>query len=294
MRILGIDIGGTSIKLGLFNERTDLLASWMYETKGDSGGRAILDNLTNWMKEVGKIDAIGVCVPGQIDTQNGDIIGDLVNIPDSKHLPIKMMLEKHFSVPVYICNDVHAAARGESQFGTGISDANFLFIAYGTGIGGAIIQNRKIVYGENGFAGEFGHMITHANGRKCNCGGSGCYEMYGSTRALIQAAMKIDVMYNTGEKIIEAYRENHEQIRTVVNDWLDDITAGLVTLIHIFNPSTLVLGGGIMENDFLISDIQKRLYGQILPAFSHIYVKKAVLGNEAGMYGAANMAIKGA
>lgn len=294
MRILGIDIGGTSIKVGLFNEYLDLIESWKYDTKSAIGGQYLFENIIKKLKKVEKINAIGICVPGQVDRESGSINGKLVNIPHVENVSIKTIFEKQFSVPVYVCNDVHAAAMSESELGIGKKSAHYLFIAYGTGIGGGIVKNNELDDGINGYAGEFGHIITHANGRKCNCGGSGCYEMYASTRALIYEAMQIDEKYNNGETIIKAFHEKDAHIGKIVETWLDEITAGLVSLVHIFNPSTLVLGGGIMENNFLITDIQARINQAILPAFRPVTVKKAILGNNAGIYGAATIAIKGA
>lgn len=294
MRILGIDIGGTFTKLGLFNEHVELLESWIYPTKNETGGKTILDDLTNRIEKLRKLDAIGICIPGQIDAESGEIIGELVNIPDTANLPIKKTLEERFSVPVYIRNDVHAAALGESHLGIGKKESTFLYIAYGTGIGGAMIKNRKLETGANGYAGEFGHIITHAKGRRCNCGGSGCYERYGSTQVLVEEAMKIDSTYHNGEKVIAAYQENNKAIQSVFHHWLDEVTAGLVSLVHIFNPKTLVLGGGIMENGIIVTELQNRVNEQILPAFRQVAVEKATLGNRAGMYGAAYIAIKGA
>src|SRR5690625_5783852 len=135
--------------------------------------------------------AVGVLTAGQSHRDNR-VLKKGVYIPESHYLPIKAMLEERFLVPVIVENDVNAAALGENHFGVGKNLEDFLFIAYGTGIGGAIIHDRTVLYGKGGFAGEFGHMVTHAGGLLCNCKRTGCYEMYGSTRALIREAKKID------------------------------------------------------------------------------------------------------
>ena len=286
MRIVGVDIGGTSILLGVFNENGIKEQSFTYDITQDTSGESILNELIERIKTLGSIDAIGICAPGQIDQQTGAVIGDLVNIPHSTNLEIKSILETHLSVPVHVCNDVEAAALGESNFGLHDDMTNYLFVAYGTGVGGAIVRDAEIDSGEMGYAGEFGHMITHVNGQQCACGMKGCYEVYASTKALVQTAIKIDPLYDDGRKIIAAHKQGNIKIQAVVEDWLVEVVAGLVSLVHIFNPTTLVLGGGIMENDFLITEIQARLNEQILRAFRHVHVKKASLGNKAGMYGA--------
>lgn len=294
MRIVGVDIGGTSIMFGVFNEQGIKEQSWIFHIKQGSSGKTILDQLIKRIETIGDIDAIGICVPGQVDAKTGSVIGSLVNIPQSTNLQIKAILQARLSIPVFICNDVQAAALGERRFGTAVDTANHLFIAFGTGIGGAIVRDGEIDIGENGYAGEFGHIITHANGRRCSCGVNGCYEMYGSTKALVQSAMQIDTMYDNGHNIIAAYKRGHKKIQTTVDTWLNEVVAGLVSLVHIFNPTTLILGGGIMENDFLITDIQTRINGQILQAFRNVIVKRATLGNESGMYGAVVFSLKGA
>src|SRR5699024_1587556 len=280
MRIVGVDIGGTSVIFGVFSEKGLKEQSWTFDIKQGMSGKAILNQLISRMEWIRKIDAIGICVPGQVDAKTGAVIGNLVNIPHSTNLQIKAILEARFSIPVYVCNDVQAAALGESRFGTVIDNVNHLFIAFGTGIGGAIVRDGEVDTGEKGYAGEFGHIITHANGRRCTCGINGCYEMYGSTKALVQSAMKVDPIYTNGHQIIAAYKRGHKKIQATVDAWLNEVVAGLVSLVHIFNPTTLILGGGIMENDFLITDIQTRLNEQILQAFRNVSVKKATLGNQ--------------
>jgi len=294
MRIVGVDIGGTSVIFGMFNEEGLKEQSWTFHIKQGMSGTSILDQLVKQIEKIGDIDAIGICVPGQVDAKTGAIIGNLVNIPYSNNLQIKSILEARFSIPVFVCNDVQAATLGENHVATAENVTNYLFIAYGTGVGGAIVRDGEVDVGEKGYAGEFGHIITHANGLPCTCGINGCYEMYGSTKALVQSAMKIDTAYDDGHKIISAYKEGNKHIQVAVEDWLNEVIIGLVSLVHIFNPTTLILGGRIMENDFLVTDIQTRINEQILQAFRHVVVKKATLGNEAGMYGAVIFALKGA
>src|SRR5699024_10624306 len=144
-----------------------------------------------------------------------------------------------------------AAALGESYFGFGKRLNNFLFLSYGTGIGGAIIHNNQIYHGEGGFAGEFGHMITHYNGRQCSCGMYGCYEAYASVNSLIHKVKKVSPNYRNGKLIIERWYAGDREIQELISDWIDEIVIGLISSIHIFNPSTIVVGGGIMEEEML-------------------------------------------
>lgn len=288
MRIVGVDIGGTSIKLGVFNEKGQEEQIIEYDTNSERGGNYVLDTIIENVATLGDIDAIGISSAGQIDNKRG-IIGGSVNIPGATDLRVKEILEAQFQVPVSVENDVNAAALGENHFGVGKDLDDFLFIAYGTGIGGAIIQDGKVAYGRDGYSGEFGHMMTHAGGRRCNCGLYGCYEKYGSTKALVADAKRVSSAYINGKVIFDAYHDGDEMIQAIVHNWLDEVAAGLISLVHIFNPSTLVIGGGVMEQELLMEEISKRVNQQILPPFREVKIVSTTLGNKAGMLGAISL-----
>lgn len=284
MNIIGVDIGGTSIQLGVFDKVGKLDQFMEYETNRERGGQYVIEQLIKKISSLGPIDAIGVSTAGQVQRETGLLKGS-VNIPHLDELPMKTILEHHFNVPVIIENDVHAAALGELNFGAGQEWTDFLFIAYGTGIGAAIIHNGVLFDGHHGFAGEVGHMVTRAGGHRCNCGLTGCYEMYGSTRALIREAQKIDSCYTNGKTIFDAYHEENESIHRVVSNWIDDIVIGLISLVHIFNPPVIILGGAIMQQGMLAEIIERRLHAKILPAFREVKIVISMLGNRAGVLG---------
>lgn len=289
MRIIGIDIGGTLIKLGIFNELGEVEETTTLKTDKIRGAQTIITDIIDQVTLFGKIDAIGISMPGQLDTEKGTVIQGPVNIPNFTGLEIRNILTEQFNVPVAIINDVDAAALGEKHFGKRDHLTDFLFVAYGTGIGGAIVQNGKIHKGHNGFSGEFGHMITHVGGRTCNCGQSGCYERYASTNVLVREAQRISKQYDTGEAIVEAYEQGSNMIQGLVDTWLEEVVAGLVSLIHIFNPSMIVLGGGIMEQKRVVSEVSRRIHSQIFPSFRDVTVIHSTLGNKAGMLGAVSL-----
>lgn len=289
MRIIGIDIGGTTIKIGMFDENGDIIQLKEYDTNGHLGGDSVLKNLIDHIGEFDNFDAIGISVAGQIDPKNGVIVMGSVNIPGMDGMKIKEILEKEFQVPVAIENDVNAAALGENQFGKGRDYADFLFLTYGTGIGGAIVLDSQIHYGEHAFAGEFGHMMTHAFGRSCNCGLQGCYERYASTTALIKDAQKVNKDFINGKILFEKWHLGDVEAIAVVANWVDEIVVGLINLVHIFNPSTIIVGGGVMEQDVLIQMIEEKVNERILPSFREVTILKASLGNKAGMLGGVSL-----
>ncbi|MBO1913437.1 ROK family protein, partial [Microvirga sp. 3-52] len=128
-----------------------------------------------------------------------------------------------FNVPVKIENDVNAASLGEKHFGAGQRFDDFLCLTYGTGIGGAIVINSEVYKGANGSAAEVGHIVAHQGGIKCNCGCFGCYEMYGSTTALVRNALEVNAEYVNGRKIFEGLAKGDEQLEKVLQDWVLEV-----------------------------------------------------------------------
>ncbi len=144
-------------------------------------------------------------------------------------------------------------------------------------------------YGQHAFAGEFGHTITHAFGRQCNCGLQGCYERYASTTALIQEALKVNPSFENGKVLFEYWHEGAPDAKQVITNWVDEIAIGLINLVHSFNPSTIIVGGGIMEQEVLIDMIKARVDAQMLPSFKEVEIIKASLGNQSGMLGGVSL-----
>jgi len=289
MRILGIDIGGTSIKLGIADRKGRLSEFDEYPTESGRGGGHIVKTAIDRIAAHKNIDAIGVSVPGQIDRENGIVVNGSANLPGTSGLEIKALLENRFRVPVAVENDVNAAALGEKRFGAGKGKRDFLFLAYGTGIGGAIVIDSELYGGTGGYAGEFGHMIIDKNGNKCTCGLRGCYEAHASVSALVREVKRIDATCIDGKIIFRKCHEGDKRVMGKIDVWVDEVVVGLVSLTHIFNPSTILLGGGIMEEDSLANMIASRLNDTIIGSFKRVEVERAALGNKAGMLGAVSL-----
>ena len=287
--IIAIDIGGTAIKVGQFNAQQELLHFHVHPHDGRLGGASLVQKVCTIIEGYSDFHAICISTSGQVNSETGTIIFANDNIPGYTNTNLKQRFEQQFHVPVYVENDVNCAALGENYFGAGKAHDDFICITYGTGIGGAIIIQNTLYKGANGVAGEFGHLLTHYDGLPCNCGRKGCYESYASTTALIKASMQLDPSYHNGLKVFELYEKKQSKIVSLVNHWINEIAIGLVSIIHIFNPPAIVIGGGIMEQQLLVDRVASRVNELIMESFSSVKIVKAELGNKAGIYGALSL-----
>lgn len=290
---LGVDIGGTDIKYAVI-EGTDIKVQKKVPTNQDSVEK-LMDEIVAVCKELYAecpYEKIGVGAPGVI--YDGLLSTD--NLPFKKY-PIAKELEKRLGVPVAVDNDANCAALGEIVAGDGKNYDNAILVTLGTGVGGGVIVDRKILRGRGG-AGELGHMIIQSeNGLPCNCGGKGCWEQYASVRAFVRQAEA--AAENYPDSILgEIYRENgslngilifealdrHCPVAEAVFDtYLDWIIIGVRNLKMIFDPEVILLGGGITKRgDAFLEPLKKKLGDSVC-------VKIAKLESEAGVFGAANL-----
>jgi predicted NBD/HSP70 family sugar kinase len=291
MKAVVLDIGATAIKSGVFEYGTSCCPQGTLSEKKETpanahfGGPYIMETAKKIIAEYSDFSSIGISTAGQVDSEKGFIRFANENIPNYTGTKVKEIFEKEFQVPVAVENDVNSAALGEAVFGAGkkSKDNNFLCLTYGTGIGGAIVIDRKIYKGAAFSAGEFGHIITHGNKTE-----SGYYEKYASTTALVKNVQTIMPELDNGRKILK--NMENPAVKEIVDNWIDEIAYGLASLIHIFNPSLIILGGGIMENDCIIESLEKKVNKYIMPSFANVVLTKAALGNDAGLWGAGFLA----
>lgn len=291
MKILAIDIGGTAIKYGVVNADFTVEQSFEIPTEANLGGPHLMHKIMTIVGEYAKdVCCVGISTAGQVNSELGKIIFASENIPNYTGIEITKTIQKKFNLPVRVENDVNAAATAEAIFGAGKGFSDFLCLTYGTGVGGAMWINNKIYTGDHFSAGEFGHIVTHTGGKKCTCGNNGCYEMYASTRALVNAVREATGRTLTGREIFSPENFNNITIHAVIDNWIDEIIGGLTTLIFIFNPPCIILGGGIMNEDYIISEIERRIHMRPIHSFRSVQIKKAAMKNQAGMLGAAYLA----
>jgi glucokinase len=313
---IGIDLGGTSIAAALVDAHNRILAWDSIPTRAERGYSAVLRDtadlveniLTGAGLEFGDARCVGVGSPGSVEKYRG-----IVNFSSNlgwHNASLKADLEKLLSLPVYVENDANTAALGEYIAGIGASAESMLMVTLGTGIGGGFILNGSIYEGVNCAALEIGHMVIRRNGRPCPCGRQGCFERYASASGLILTAKEYmtafpdsllwELTENAPENMdgrvpFDAMRKGDRAATRAVEEFLDDLSCGLVNLINIFQPEIIALGGGLSgEGEALLSPLRERINTEIYTRNSEPTTKiiKAALGSQAGVIGAAKLYIE--
>jgi glucokinase len=312
---IGVDLGGTNIKFGIVSEQGKIVQKGMLPAQAGQGRKAILNNINKAVRESLtfarekkiKIKGIGVGSPGTVNLNSGKIEGSCPNLPQMVNVNLKRWLSKSFKFPVYVDNDANLMALAESKFGAAKGYKDALCLTLGTGIGGGIILDGKLFHGSNFAGAEFGHMTICHNGRRCNCGGIGCLEMYASAPAMVKDAKRLlrrnrksiirkliqaDTSKLTTKVIFEAEKKGDVLASDVVNQACAYLGAGIASAVNLLNPQVVVIGGGVSEGgQSFIRRIEKEVKRRAFPsATKNLKVVRAKLGNDAGFIGAAMLA----
>lgn len=291
MKTMVLDIGGTAIKSAI--AQNGVLSSVRETpTRASLGGAYVMSQakeIISSYKDTYAFERIGISTAGQVNPVKGSIIYANHNIPGYTGTPVKEIMEDFFHVPVSVENDVNAAAIGEACYGAGKEEKDFVCLTYGTGVGGAVFINGSLYHGSSFSAGELGALIVHPEDRQPEIDMySGCYEKYASTTALVAKAKEYDSSITNGKILFSRIEE--PQIRAIIDQWIDEIVYGLVSITHLLNPSCIILGGGIMKQPYIPDQIEQKLMPSIMSSFRGLKIKTAQLGNQAGMLGAARLA----
>ena len=293
--ILSIDIGGTSVKMGLVDHGGAIHARHEASVSFDGYKTPVLDTVLREAKaflfrEGAQVEGIGVSATGQIDDTLGVVIGTNGKIPGYEGAAIKEAFEREFSLETHVLNDANAAALGECFAGRGKGVDNLLMITLGTGVGGGIVLGGLVFSGTRGIAGELGHFTLYQDGVPCPCGKCGCFESYAATTALVRLAKAATGEADLDGRSIFARAEmGDEALLAVLDRWINDIAAGLSGLVHIFNPQMILIGGGVSSQEaLLMQPLRARVLGTVMPRFAQgLLIERASLGNDAGLIGAA-------
>ncbi|MCI9845990.1 ROK family protein [Flavobacterium pectinovorum] len=290
---IGIDIGGTSLKCGAVNESGEILFSFIVPLKHATTQDEIITLVAASIQECKEqlnepIVGVGIGFPGVIE--NNVIIGGGDNLPGFKQLELGKILKNLTGYNIVIDNDANLMGLGELIYGAAKDCSDAIFITVGTGIGGAVMMDKKLFGGYRNRGTELGHIVIQQNGLNCACGGRGCLEAYASVTALIDfyksknktASGKID-----GKYIIKKYRSGEEEAITAMQHHFDYLAAGITSFVNVFSPQKVIIGGGISEaGSFYIDEITQRVKTAAIPvAFSNTKIVAASLGNKAGLLG---------
>lgn len=306
---IGIDLGGTFIKGGIVNERGEILASDKVPTEVEKGDKGVAANIARLAKDLlercgltnGDVVGLGIGSPGMIDSAEGNVV--YANNLGWENFRICDELSRLMGgMTVKIGNDANVAALGEVKFGAARNYSSAVMITLGTGVGGGIVIDGKLVEGNKGAGAELGHIVIVHGGEACSCGRRGCFEAYSSATALIRDTKRammahpdskmweIGDVENVNGKTVFDFAPDDVYAKEVLDRYIEYLACGLVNYANIFRPEVILLGGGICaQGDNLIVPLQKIFDKEIYAGDKgpRVPILIAELENSAGLLGAA-------
>ncbi len=310
---IGVDLGGTTIKTGIVSSDGKIIVQSKFPTLGEQGPKTVIGQIRKSIEEVlphakGKtLRGIGIGSPGIVD-EKGGIVKDPPNFADWHNVALGNAVAKTFRLSAKVENDANVAAIAEAKFGAGKRHPNFLFVIWGTGVGGGIILNSHIYRGPFGGAGEIGHVCIDYNGLQCNCGAQGCVEAYVGQRYLSQRTVERlkhhprsvilklvggDVSKVEPKYISQAALKGDKLAREIFTEAGTLLGVALGSVLNTVDVRVIIIGGGISAaGDFVFTAIKKSVQSHVMkPMREDIAVLPAKLGNFAGILGAAGLVL---
>lgn len=306
--IFGIDVGGTSVKMGLFDKAGMVLDKWEIPTRRENGGELILPDIADsinrkiakeqYLKE--DIIGIGMAVPGPVDAAG--VVNKAVNLGWGV-TPVKETIERFCGIPTVVGNDANVAALGEMWKGGGQGYDSLILVTLGTGIGGGVIVNGRLVTGADGAGGEIGHMhVMDGEEEVCNCGCKGCLEQYGSATGIVRLAKRYFAKSDepsilrdadiTAKAVFDAVKEGDKAAKEIAGEFGEILGKGLAMVASVLNPAAFVIGGGVSKaGEALFDYIRPSFDKYVFPGAKDAKLVLATLGNDAGIYGSAKLVL---
>ena len=296
---IGVDLGGTNLRAAAITTNGEVLSKIWGRAQLAHGPEAVVDDIVRSIhklrEEMGarKLLGVGVCVPGYILLDKGQILGSN-NLPDFEGFPVRDVIERKLGTRVVLENDANAAALGEHWMGAGKGVEDLVLLTLGTGVGGGIISRGKILHGFLGMAGELGHMTVDPNGNPCGCGNQGCLEKHASATAITGMARMMhlgDGPEITSEDVYNLAVQGDEKAQRIFEIVGRSLGIAIANLINIFNFPLYLLSGGPLPawNMFapaMLAETRRRAFAfRTTPT----RVEKGTLGSEAGLFGAAHL-----
>ncbi|GEL66262.1 ROK family glucokinase [Marinilactibacillus psychrotolerans] len=314
-KLIGIDLGGTTIKFAILNIEGHIQTKWSLETditeKGTKIVPAIIESINHHLDlyNMQKEDFLGIGMgsPGNVSHIDGTVIG-AYNLNWKTTQFVKKLIEEGTGIPFFIDNDANVAALGEQWMGAGNNEPNVVFITLGTGVGGGIIINGELVRGSSGAAGEIGHIVIEPHGFDCTCGNQGCLETVASATGVVRLARTMAEEFaglsllkesiDNGDSVdaksvFDAAKEGDVFALRVVDKVCDYLALACGNISNMLNPSTIVIGGGVSKaGEFLADKIREKFVKYAFPPiYNNTKIKIAELGNDAGVIGASYLVL---
>ena len=296
--VIGIDLGGSKIALGLVNQRDEIIARRRIDTRSEQGLDSVIeriaaeiDSLRAELPASFEVEAVGVGAPGPVDHVRGKLL-KLVNLPGISNTPFRGALQARLSLPVALDHDAKAAALGEFHYGAGRKRESMIYIVIGTGVGAAIIYQGRLLYGEGNSAGECGHMTVDPNGHPCHCGSRGCLEAYASGPALAKHYAAATGETVTGAEVAARAMAGDEMALALLAEAGRALGIAIASLAMTLNIELFVIGGSVSgSGDLLLAPARKWRKRYSFKAVSaRIQVTASELAEDAPILGAAWLA----
>jgi len=292
---IGVDLGGTNLRAAAIDRTGKVLQKIEGATQLSAGRDAIVSDIVAAIVKlratlgVERLVGIGIGIPGFIIMEKG-LVTDSPNLPEFHNFPIRDEIERLLQSPVLLENDANAAALGEKWMGAGRDVQDLVLLTLGTGIGGGIICNGKVLHGFVGMAGELGHITVVPGGNPCGCGNNGCLEKHASATAITTMARLMGLGENlTSKQVYDLAIAGDQKARVVFERMGIALGTALAALINIFNFPLYLLSGGVLGAwdlfaPAMFEEVRRR---SVVFRSTDTRIEKATLGNEAGLYGAA-------
>lgn len=295
---VGVDLGGTNVRVSLIDHNATIVNSARAQSGRNSDPFDIVSKISEMIQELmntlggndqlPSISGVGVGVPGTVNCNTG-VIHYAPNL-QWRNVNFGDELQKKTGLPVVVDNDVNMAAVGECTSGAGKESENCLIMTIGTGIGGAYVSQGKLFRGCNNNACEIGHMRIVDAGPVCACGRKGCFETLASATALVRMANEAGIdSVESARDLIELAKSDNSSALMIFEKYLRYLSSGIASLLHIFNPDTLIIGGGVsLAGDFLFDRLRKYVKEESMSlSFDCVQILPASLGDDSGVIGAA-------
>jgi glucokinase len=300
---IGLDLGGSFLKYALGDDRGTLLTDGVRQSRAQSAAEDIFNNIFLAVEKLleaalihnGAVKGIGIGSPGVIDAERGTLLGQSPNLPHWADIEIAPTIERKFGVPAFADNDANIMTIAEMELGAGKGFRNAICLTVGTGIGGGLFIDGKLFRGSEYAGSELGHIVIESDGLPCPCGGRGCLEQYASApailrlygEALAEEGRRVDGDLDVKD-IFEKLTTGDNAAKKAIDRASEYLGVGIASLVNALNPEVIIIGGGVSNaGSVYIEKVAKIAHERAMAnASKNLQVRKAEMGNQAGVIGA--------